>query len=241
VTRQESPRNPCFADVESGSTERSNSSLRYEPTRLMADDEYDRNWVLLDWVGSGKRVLEVGCSTGYISRLMADRNCVVTGIEMDVGAAKLARNYCAEVHVLDLNQREWIKMLPEGAFDVIVLGDVLEHLLDPPSVLRQIGELLDVDGSLVISLPNVVHWITRLKILLGRFDYEPTGTLDHTHVRFFTVKTAKKLIEDSGFRILRFHPAIGGRMTGHIRPVWQYLALLAPGLFGFQLMYLAKK
>ena len=234
-------RNASPAAIEPRVVEHSTSSLRYEPARLMAADEYDRNWVLLDWVGSGKRVLEVGCSTGYMSRLMVERNCVVTGVEVDPAAAELARAYCAAVHVLDLNKGDWVKILPRRAFDVVVLGDVLEHLIDPGRVLHQILEVLDDDGYLVISLPNVVHWITRLKILLGRFDYELSGTLDHTHLRFFTLRTARKLIEDSGLEIIRFRPAIGGRMAGHMRPIWQCLALLVPGLFGFQFLYQAKK
>ena len=234
-------RNESPAAIEACAVEHSTSSLRYEPARLLAVDEYHRNWVLLEWVGSGKRVLEVGCSTGYMSQLMVERKCVVTGIEVDSAAAELARAYCAAVHVLDLNEGNWVKTLPRRAFDVVVLGDVLEHLVDPGRVLRQIAEVLDDDGYLVISLPNVVHWITRLKILMGGFDYELSGTLDHTHLRFFTLKTARKLIENSGFKILRFRPAIGGRMAGHIRPIWQWLALWMPGLFGFQFLYQAKK
>jgi 2-polyprenyl-3-methyl-5-hydroxy-6-metoxy-1,4-benzoquinol methylase len=172
---------------------------------------------------------------------MVERNCVVTGVEVDAEAAKRARDYCKEVHVLDLNSYDWIKSLNGKDFDVVLLGDVLEHLIDPASVLMQIRTLLDNEGYVVISLPNLVHWITRLRILLGQFNYQPTGTLDHTHLRFFTVKTARKLIEGSGFRIMRFRPAIGGRMSGHLRPIWQCLALLLPGLFAFQLLFEARK
>jgi 2-polyprenyl-3-methyl-5-hydroxy-6-metoxy-1,4-benzoquinol methylase len=219
----------------------SKSSLRYEPETVLRSDRSDRNSILLDWVGSGRRVLEVGCSTGYMSRLMAERNCVVTGIEVDPEAAERARNYCQEVHIVDLNVCDWINSLPKTAFDVVLLGDVLEHLVDPWNVLRQISEVLDAGGSIVISLPNVVHWMTRLGILLGQFDYQPMGTLDHTHLRFFTVKTARDLIESAGYRIVRFHPAIGGRMSGNARPVWQVLAHSMPGLFAYQFLFEARK
>jgi hypothetical protein len=118
---------------------------------------------------------------------------------------------------------------------------VLEHLIEPWRVLREIAGALDVGGSLVISLPNVVHWVTRGRIMIGQFNYESTGTLDHTHLRFLTVRTARELIQAAGFRITRFHPAIGGRMAGHARPAWQCLAHFAPGLFAYQMLFEAKK
>jgi len=144
------------------------------------------------------------------------------------------------VYVLDLNAPDWMAGLPEKGFDVVLLADVLEHLVMPDATLRQLREVLAPDGALIISLPNVVHWVTRLKISLGQFNYELWGTLDHTHLRFFTKKTARALIEAAGYRITRFHPAIGGRMAGHARPMWQQLAHFVPGLFAYQMLFEAK-
>jgi 2-polyprenyl-3-methyl-5-hydroxy-6-metoxy-1,4-benzoquinol methylase len=217
------------------------ASSRYEPKKVIADDQRDRNWILLDWVGDGKRVLELGCSTGYLSRIMKQRNCVVSGIEADEKAAEQARAYCEEVFVLDLNRHDWTNSLRAKSFDVVLLGDVLEHLVDPGGLLRQVRGLIRTDGSLVISLPNVVHWQTRLRILFGQFDYQPWGTLDHTHLHFFTKKTAQALIESAGYRVVRFHPAFGGWMSGHARPVWHVAARLIPGLFAYQLLFESKK
>ena len=220
----------------------SKASSRYEPPEsVRRSDVYDRNWILLDWVGNGKRVLEVGCSTGFMSRLMVERNCIVTGIEVDAEAADEARRYCEDVHVLDLNTCDWIGNIHKKAFDVVLLGDVLEHLADPARVLRQVGDVLSTDGSLVISLPNVVHWATRFKVLMGQFDYQPWGTLDHTHLRFFTLTNARELIESAGYRIIRFHPTFGGRMSGYARPVWRLLARSMPGLFAYQFLFEARK
>jgi methionine biosynthesis protein MetW len=229
------------AAVDQRAVGHSKSSVRYEPKEFVLGHAYDRNWILLDWVGTGKRVLEVGCSTGYMSRLMAERNCVVTGIEVDVEAAEKARRYCSEVYVMDLDSDDWVPSLRDKGFDVVLLGDVLEHLVDPLKVLHRMQEVLGKDGSLVISLPNVVHWATRLKILMGQFDYQSLGTLDHTHLRFFTLKTARELIESVGYRIVRFHPAFGGRISAHVRPIWQVLARSMPGLLAYQFLFEAKK
>jgi methionine biosynthesis protein MetW len=204
-------------------------------------DAYNRTWILLDWVGTGKRVLELGCSTGYMSQyLTGKRNCRVTGVEVDEYAARQAAEFCQKVLVRDLNRSDWMVDLAKNSFDVVLMGDVLEHLADPQKVLIQIRDLLSVNASIVVCLPNALHWVTRLKLLLGRFDYQEGGTLDHTHLRFYTVKTARQLIEIGGYRITKFHPAFGGRLAGHARPIWQRLAKWFPGLFAFQLLYEAK-
>jgi 2-polyprenyl-3-methyl-5-hydroxy-6-metoxy-1,4-benzoquinol methylase len=204
-------------------------------------DPYSRTWILLDWVGTGKRVLELGCSTGCMSQYMTQkRNCSVTGVEVDCAAAEQAAKFCGEVLVRNLDRPDWISGLRESKFDVVLMGDVLEHLVAPRELLVQTRELLDAEATAVICLPNVVHWITRLKILFGRFDYESAGTLDHTHLRFYTVKTARELIESAGYRITRFHPAFGGRLSGYARPIWQWLARWFPGIFAIQLLYEAK-
>jgi len=239
VTSSEVPLNRQVASMKPYSGEYSTESARYAPEHARLD-KYSRNRILIEWVGTGKRVLEVGCSTGYMSQFMKGRNCAVTGVEVDADAARYATDYCEEVHVLDLNSPEWITRFSEDRFEVVLLGDVLEHLVNPARVLSQTREILGPNGSLVISLPNIVHWETRVKVLLGRFNYQSCGTLDHTHLRFFTLKTAQELIESAGCRIVRFHPAIGGRMTGHLRPMWQMLAKMLPGLFAFQFLFEVK-
>ena len=218
----------------------SKASSRYEGGGVIEGDKYDRTRILLEWIGRKKRVLEIGCSTGYISRLLVQRECDVIGVEIDAAAAEQARAYCREVHVLDLNAPESIGNLGSGAFDVVLLGDVLEHLVRPDATLLKLRPVLSPQGTLVISLPNVVHWVTRQEILFGQFNYESWGTLDHTHLRFFTTRSARALIEAAGYRITRFHPAIGGRLAGHVRPAWQWLAHRAPGLFAYQMLFEAK-
>ncbi len=226
------------------SPELSGDSSRYHydlPDYQSHPDPYDRTWVLLKWVGEGKRVLELGCSTGYMSKHMAQKqNCFVTGIEVDGMAAKQAAQFCREVIIRDLNDPDRFTNLVQKNFDVVLMGDVLEHLADPQSVLVEIRELLDRNAKIVVCLPNVLHWITRLKMILGHFDYDSAGTLDHTHLRFYTVATSRRLIESAGYRITKFRAAFGGRLCGHARPVWQWLANSFPGLFAFQLLYEAE-
>lgn len=219
----------------------SKASSRYESSSVIRKNRYDRTQKLLEWIGEGKRVLEVGCSTGYISRLLAERRCEVIGVEVDPAAAEKALAHCREVLVLDMNSPQWVGGIGGRMFDAVLFADVLEHLVDPWRTLREVSGLLDREGTVVISLPNVVHFLTRAKIALGQFDYTPTGILDHTHLRFFTIKTARALIESSGYRITRFHPAIGGgRLSDRIRFALQFSARFAPGLFAYQMLFEAR-
>jgi hypothetical protein len=92
----------------------------------------------------------------------------------------------------------------------------------------------------LISLPNIAFWTVRAKLLMGRFEYENIGLLDYTHLRFFTVHTARKMIEEAGYRIVFFHPAMGAKFTSHFRSMWQRLTNLFPNAFAFQMLFLVE-
>lgn len=157
--------------------------------------------MLVDLVGSHKRVLEAGCATGYMSKVLVERSCSVVGIELDELAAEQAREYCEQVIVGDLETMDFAAELGGGSFDVIVFGDVLEHLRDPLPVLRAITPFLDDAGYVVASIPNFAHAAIRLELLMGRFDYRSLGLLDETHLRFFSRASIEKLFKDAGLAI----------------------------------------
>jgi 2-polyprenyl-3-methyl-5-hydroxy-6-metoxy-1,4-benzoquinol methylase len=153
---------------------------------------------VLDLVGTDKRVLDVGCSTGYLAQLLRDRNNQVSGVEIDPEAAELARPYLERVVIGDLETMDLVDEFGEERFDVVVFADVLEHLRDPLKLLTQAQRLLAEGGSVVVSLPNIAHGSVRLALLEGRFEYRPLGLLDDTHLRFFTRSTAIELLRASG-------------------------------------------
>jgi 2-polyprenyl-3-methyl-5-hydroxy-6-metoxy-1,4-benzoquinol methylase len=156
---------------------------------------------MLGMIGSGKRVLEFGCASGYMSELLARADCRVTGIEIDPKAAAEARNFCDEVIVADLDARPLVDLLPATPFDVAVFGDVLEHLRDPWKMLDDTRAFLAPDGFAVLSVPNIAHGSVRLSLLRGNFDYTSEGLLDDTHLRFFTLKSLRELCLRAGYRI----------------------------------------
>jgi 2-polyprenyl-3-methyl-5-hydroxy-6-metoxy-1,4-benzoquinol methylase len=167
--------------------------------RKLGDDSSQA--LTLEMVGVGKRVLELGCSNGFMSRLLKGNNCQVTGIEIEPLAAAEARNFCEEVIVADLDTRPLVDLLPGTPFDVAVFGDVLEHLRDPWRVLDEARALLAPGSFVVLSIPNVAHGAVRLALLRGSFDYQPQGLLDATHLRFFTLRSVRELCLRSGYRI----------------------------------------
>lgn len=152
-------------------------------------------------VGYGKRVVELGPATGYMSRAMTDNHCTVFGIEIDEEAAEQAREHCANVFVRDLDRLEDQARLPLWGADVIVAADVLEHLTDPVRCLRYVKRWLTPGGYVVASVPNVAHGSVRLALLAGHWDYQEHGLLDRTHLRWFTLDTLVPLFGDAGYAI----------------------------------------
>lgn len=148
-------------------------------------------------VGRDRRVLEVGCSVGHVTEhLVANGNAVV-GVEIDPDAAAEAGRYATAVHVVDLD-RTPLDAVVEGTFDVVVFGDVLEHLRDPRAALTAGCRLLAPDGHVVVSIPNVAHADVRLMLLEGAWQYQEHGLLDDTHLRFFTRDGLRALLADAG-------------------------------------------
>jgi 2-polyprenyl-3-methyl-5-hydroxy-6-metoxy-1,4-benzoquinol methylase len=87
-------------------------------------------------------------------------------------------------------------------FNTIVCADVLEHLIFPEKVLHfLVRDFLKNDGQVIISLPNIAHFSTRLSLLLGKFEYRESGILDKTHLHLYTQKSARKMIELCGLAI----------------------------------------
>ncbi|HEX6754650.1 MAG TPA: class I SAM-dependent methyltransferase [Mycobacteriales bacterium] len=154
---------------------------------------------MVELVGSNKRVLDVGCSTGYLARVLNALGNTVSGVEYDAAAAKEAEPDLVKLVVGDLEAVDLVAEFGEGAFDVVVFGDVLEHLRDPMPVLRAARPLLAPGGSVVISVPNIAHGDVRLALLKGRFRYTKLGLLDETHTRFFTRENLDTFLRDAGF------------------------------------------
>lgn len=221
-----------------------NTSSHSDRYLYKATDPYSSHTQILNWVEREQpvNVLEVGTATGYFSFEMTKRGCTVTGIEKDPEMAKVARSYCSKMLIGDI---ESINLEDLGQYDAIICADVLEHLREPRKTLQQLHSLLKPEGRIIISLPNIAHVWVRINLLLGYFDYEKSGILDETHLRFFTLKSAKKLAADAGLKVvsisvtpaplpLLFSATGKGRSLSFLHRFNWELAKLMKTLFGYQ-------
>lgn len=201
-------------------------------------DRYSRHRMLVEEARRYARVLECGCATGFLSRLIVENSGPdLVGVERDPAAAEEAARHCRRVVVADLADPAWAALVGER-FDLVIFGDVLEHLPDPAATLRAARAALAPDGRILVSLPNVAHWTIRAKLLLGRFDYRPTGIMDVTHLRFYTRRSAVLMFEAAGCRPVWFKPVFHGRFTTRARPLWNLVTRAFPGPFAFQMLFL---
>jgi 2-polyprenyl-3-methyl-5-hydroxy-6-metoxy-1,4-benzoquinol methylase len=156
-------------------------------------------------VGKNKRVLELGPGPGTITkRLTQESHCRVTALEIDAEAIRKLTPYCEQVYQADLNDSNWTIPLKEGGtFDAVIATDVLEHLYEPLSVLKQMKEFItEGGGCIVVSLPHAAHSVIHACLLDEDFEYRDIGLLDRTHIRFFGIKNIQRLFEDAGLKIV---------------------------------------
>jgi methionine biosynthesis protein MetW len=147
-----------------------------------------------------RRVLDLGCATGGLAMLLD--GVEVVGVEIDEGYAAAAERHCARVVRADIEELAQRDLAAElGRFDCLVAADVLEHLVDPWSALRAYAELLQPGGTAIVSLPNVGHWSTYAALVKGRWPRNPEGIHDATHLRWFTLRDARELVEQAGLTV----------------------------------------
>ncbi|AHJ26537.1 methyltransferase domain-containing protein [Nodularia spumigena CS-584] len=181
-----------------------NWSKDYPSPEGLTEEVLDENSSLkkmLDFIGSDKTVVDFGCATGYFANLLQQKDCIVTGIEINPDAAKVAEKYCQNVIVADLDFVSITEILANQKFDVAIFGDILEHLRNPWKVLEETKSILKEHGFVVASIPNIAHGAIRLALLEGKFEYRKLGILDDTHLRFFTRETTEELLQKSGYLI----------------------------------------
>ncbi|NNC51146.1 MAG: class I SAM-dependent methyltransferase [Flaviramulus sp.] len=149
-----------------------------------------------------KCVLDIGCGNGAFAEIIKKRNnAEVWGIEYMQLHGNKAQKKLDKVFIGKCE--DFIEDLPDGYFDVVYFNDVLEHLVDPYSVISIIKNKLSKNGIIISSLPNVRFYKTFIKVLINKdWKYEDYGVMDRTHLRFFTKKSIRRMYEELGFQLI---------------------------------------
>jgi glycosyltransferase involved in cell wall biosynthesis/2-polyprenyl-3-methyl-5-hydroxy-6-metoxy-1,4-benzoquinol methylase len=157
---------------------------RYELAALVPEDAH--------------RILDIGCGGGHLGRVLKEQSDLreVWGVDVHTGACREAEKWLD--HVVHAEACEWDPPVDKGYFDLIVFGDVLEHLLDPKGTLEHYIPWLKPSGMVVLSVPNVRYWGVVQNLVDGHWTYEAEGILDRDHVRFFTWTEIERLLASCG-------------------------------------------
>ena len=145
-------------------------------------------------VGRRLRILDVGCGPGWVAAELRRRGHHVTGV--DVVADEAIAQRTDRFFVADVEGG-----LPEevgDGFDVVIAADVIEHVRNPDELLADLAGRMDPAGTIIASVPNFGHWYPRLRTAAGLFDYDQRGILDRTHVRFFTRRSFRRALANTG-------------------------------------------
>jgi glycosyltransferase involved in cell wall biosynthesis len=229
-----------------GSGETAFASTAYEHKEA-EDTSHGR---LSAWLGARHpgRVLDLGCSDGALAARLRVQGHEVTGVDRRDHAG--VRDRVDRFIAADLD--EGIPDAVGDGYDVVLAADILEHLRRPERLLADARARVKQGGAVLASVPNFGHWYPRLRVALGRFDYDRRGILDRDHIRFFTRRSFERLAAGAGYSVRRYE-AVGlplevaarggstdittGRLGRLARGVDRIGGVLAPSLFAYQFLF----
>lgn len=195
----------------------------------------------LEFVRPGTRVLDLGCASGYVATVLAEKKeCLVTGVDAFPSAASRMEAFLLH----DLNQG--LPPIDLTRFEYILMLDVIEHLSEPELFLEQLRHAVALNPAteVMVSTGNIGFFITRIMLALGQFNYSRRGILDMTHTRLFTFGSLRRAMVQAGFVITEtvgipgpFPLALGDNALGRLL-LWcnTLLIRLSRGLFSYQIM-----
>ncbi len=212
---------------------------------------YSAHYYAARLVGTGQRVLEVGCSDGAFGRELVRAGNTVTGVD---GTPDVPEDAGYE-DVVQANLEDGLgamSRLRGDQFDRVLLLDRVEHLREPRHLLEDCRRLLNGRGKLIVSVPNAVNLTVRLMVLFGVFQYADRGILDWSHLRFYTRKTIRRTLEASGFRVTATHftliplerlvpMAPANPLLRLANAALRVATAVLPGLFAYEIVLVAER
>lgn len=193
------------AMTESASSTTTDASATERP--YSPEDPYGvkGEWIrhdLLDMVpDTPARVLSLGCGTGATEALLQQKGCEVWGIDVSNEAVAIAARRLHRAQVADIETDRLTELEP-GSFDLVLAGDVIEHLRFTEHALDRIHGWIKPAGHFVVAIPNAAHHSVVRSLALRRdWKYEDGGLFDRGHYRLFTKKSLLRLLGEHGFAV----------------------------------------
>ncbi len=216
----------------------------------LKDSKYSSHYYFQLFAGNKNDILDVGCGEGFFAERLAQAGNQVVGV--DILPEIKQRDSLLKYFQADLDRGldSVIEQIDNRKFDKVLLQDVLEHLRTPEVILRDCARVLKPNGQVVVSVPNIANITVRLSLLFGKFEYTDRGILDKTHLRFFTQKTARRMLEECGYEIQHSMMSIVPielivGISAHnfwmraISKILNILTRLFPTLLGYQSIFVA--
>jgi 2-polyprenyl-3-methyl-5-hydroxy-6-metoxy-1,4-benzoquinol methylase len=192
-------------------------------------------------------VLDIGCGVGDNAKFLSERGYQVDGITISKHELEAASHFLNKGFLFNLEYG-----LPEEIknqrYDYVICSHVLEHICYPTRLLADVKGCLKENGVMVVALPNLFHYSSRWKLACGEFDYQNAGLWDNTHFKWYTYRTGRSLLENNGFKVV--FAGVTGELPGNSLfskflskqisdRIFDQLKKISPGLFGYQLLYVA--
>lgn len=196
------------------------SGARYDASILKSN----RGAFLRKNIGTGKKVLDIGCRDGALTSEYCAGNDVV-GVDIDSKALEKTASY--GVRTMQFNLTD-VWPLDDEAFDRVVAGEVLEHLYFPELVLKEVKRVLRPGGLFIGSVPNAFNLKNRFRLFLGQKRFTPLS--DPTHINHFSRTELLEMLSKDFEEV-------------EIVPLGKYKILdsLWPGMFSFGLLFRARR
>lgn len=198
---------------------------------------------LIDPKSKDLKVLEVGAAYGETLNYLKQNGIAKQAVGIDIFEDKTNSNNYKKIDRFIFGNIEEIEFLEyENYFDLILLPDVLEHLIEPKKVLDKLKKYLSQNGTIIVSMPNIRHYSAINKIFFkGNFKYEESGLFDYTHMRFYCRKNIQELLESSGFKVLKEESSIKNYKGKSITKIINSLTFgLMEEFFSLQYFYVIK-
>ncbi len=168
-----------------------------------------------------RRIVDIGCGNGALCRELATHGYEVIGCEPNVESIRFAQRVAPELVFHKLGVDDNPSALGTEIFDVAVATEVIEHLVRPVSLPDFAKQLLRSGGHLIISTPYHGYLKNLVLAVTNKWDAHLNPFWDGGHIKFWSRQTISRLLNENGFRVVRF---IG---AGRLPFMWKSMIVVA--------------